>query len=123
MRALSVRQPWAELFMRGEKAQMVHPKHGQVNVEFRSAPTKVRERIYIYASATATDFERNEAAKLRIDFDALPRGLLIGTVELVDCDGGSWYVKSPQRLDRPLKPKRRANPVWFYPFVKEVPRS
>jgi hypothetical protein len=106
--------------MRGEKEPMDHPKHGRVNVEYRSGPTKVRERIYIYASATATDHERQDAKALGLDLNALPRGVLIGTVELVDCDGGQWYVKSPQRLDRPLKPERRANPVWFYPFEQEV---
>lgn len=37
-RALSLRQPWAELIMRGEK-----------KIEYRSFRTHLRERVYIYA--------------------------------------------------------------------------
>jgi predicted transcriptional regulator len=39
VRALSVRQPYAELIMRGEKS-----------VEYRSRPTKIRELLYVYAA-------------------------------------------------------------------------
>ncbi|MCH8823433.1 MAG: ASCH domain-containing protein [Planctomycetes bacterium] len=40
MRALSIRQPYAELILRGEKT-----------IEYRSRPTKIiGERFYIYAS-------------------------------------------------------------------------
>jgi len=46
MKALSIRQPWAELIMRGNK-----------KIEYRSKPTKVRERVYIYASFTPADIE------------------------------------------------------------------
>ena len=37
--ALSVRQPWAELILRGDKT-----------VEFRGRPTRRRGRVYLYAS-------------------------------------------------------------------------
>jgi len=40
MRALSIRQPYAEMILRGEKT-----------IEYRSRPTKIiGERFYIYAS-------------------------------------------------------------------------
>src|SRR4051795_5225478 len=39
--ALSVRQPYAEQIMRGTKV-----------IEYRSVPTHVRGRVYIYASST-----------------------------------------------------------------------
>jgi hypothetical protein len=39
MRALSIRQPHAEAIMRGVKP-----------IEFRSHPTKIRERVYIHAA-------------------------------------------------------------------------
>lgn len=120
MRALSVRQPWAELFMRGAKEPFDHPEYGRVNIEFRSGPTQIRERIYIYASATATDSERDEAERFGLDFNALPRGVIVGTVELVGCDDGDWYVKSPERLTQLRKPTRRPNPVWFYPFEEDT---
>ena len=45
MRALSIRQPHAELILRGPAASRIKP------IEFRSRPTKIiGERFYIYAS-------------------------------------------------------------------------
>jgi hypothetical protein len=105
--ALSVRQPWAELIMRGEKI-----------VEYRSRFTHVRGRIYIYASEGR--YTRAEeaawAAEYAIDVDALPRGVIVGTVELYDCYGEEWQLRLPGRLARPIAPTRRPNPVWSRPF-------
>ncbi|MBI4768802.1 MAG: ASCH domain-containing protein [Deltaproteobacteria bacterium] len=42
-RAISIRQPWVELILLGKK-----------KAEYRSRPTKIRERVYIYASRTAS---------------------------------------------------------------------
>jgi len=45
MRALSIRQPYAELILRGTCGEQIKP------IEFRSRPTKIiGERFYIYAS-------------------------------------------------------------------------
>jgi hypothetical protein len=118
MRALSIRQPHAEAIMRGIKT-----------VEYRSQPTAIRERIYIYASLGRGDSEQ-ETALLRehgvtdVTSDDLPRGMLVGTVELFDCiesDQGDfeWHLRKPERLPKPLKPVHRANPVWFHPFGNE----
>lgn len=115
MRALSIRQPHAEAILRGIKT-----------IEFRSQPTGIRERIYIYASLGRGD-EQEETDLLRKHgvMDAksadLPRGVLVGTVELFDCiqdDDGwfMWHLRKPERLPKPLKPVHRANPVWFHPF-------
>lgn len=46
MRALSIRQPYAEQILRGEK-----------KIEYRSRPTNIRERVYIYASMPHGDLE------------------------------------------------------------------
>ena len=44
MRALSIRQPYAELILRGTCGQQIKP------IEFRSRSTKIiGERFYIYA--------------------------------------------------------------------------
>ena len=43
MRALSIRQPHAEAIMRGVK-----------KIEYPFPPTKIRERIYIYAALGGT---------------------------------------------------------------------
>jgi hypothetical protein len=46
----------------------------------------------------------------------LPRGVLIGTVELYGCDGGDWHLRNPKRAKKLLKPKKQPQPVWFYLF-------
>jgi hypothetical protein len=110
MRALSLRQPNAEAIMRGIK-----------DTEYRSGPTNVRGRIYIYASKTR--YSAEEEDEMMEDYgiddvtcDELLRGVIVGTVELYDCDEGEWYVRDPQRLKTPLKPTKPGQPVWFYPF-------
>src|SRR5262249_43992566 len=110
MRALSIRQPHAEAIMRGVK-----------KTEYRSGPTNVRGRVLIYAGLgrySAAD----EAAMMReyrigdVACDDLPRGVLVGTVDLHDCDGGEWHVRDPQRASKLLRPKNQPQPVWFNPF-------
>ena len=112
LRALSVRQPWAELIMLGDK-----------EIEYRSYPTDVRGLIYIYASALRyeAETERKIQAEVKFDLEALPRGVIVGTVEIYDCLQGSeanfeWLLRSPQRLKKMLKPKRKPEPAWFFPF-------
>jgi hypothetical protein len=51
-----------------------------------------------------------------VDPDALPRGVIVGTVELYDCDGGNWHVRNPERAKTLRKPKNHPQPVWFNPF-------
>lgn len=106
-RALSVRQPYAELILRGEK-----------KVEYRSRPTRIRERVYVYASKRPGEAEDFDEAHLRPE--DLPTGVLAGTVEVVGCTGEplvyEWRLANPERLPEPLKPKRHPQPVWFHPF-------
>lgn len=107
MRALSIRQPYAERILRGTK-----------KVEYRSRPTKIRERVYIYASFTPGPREEFEA--LRLFPDDLPTGVLVGTVEITGCTGKpgdyKWHLKRPKRLKRLLRPKKHPQPAWFNPF-------
>lgn len=113
MRALSVRQPHAEAIMRGIKP-----------IEYRSGPTRVRGRIWIYSSQVRYS-DGEEAAMMKayrikdIPCDALPRGVLLGTVDLWKCIGGDWYVQDPQRDKRLFRPSRKPQPKWFYPFGDE----
>lgn len=112
MRALSIRQPWVELILRGEKTE-----------EYRPRPTNIRERVYLYAglgiynaSARAEILE-----EVGFDFEDLTRGLILGTVEIVDCiEYGSrdygWVLAKPKRLKVFLKPICQPQPAWFYPF-------
>ncbi len=107
MAALSIRQPYVELILRGKK-----------KIEYRAIPTKKRERVYIYASLKPGPAERFVEAKAKPG--ELPTGWIVGTVEIADCTGKRgdyhWHLARPVRLKRFLKPLRQPQPSWFYPF-------
>jgi hypothetical protein len=113
LRALSLRQPWAEQVMRGEKV-----------VEYRTRATQIRGTIYIYASLGrySAQEEAEFADEAGFSLDDLPRGVLVGTVELYDChhdrryDEYQWHLRNPRRLAAPPAPRMKPQPVWFYPF-------
>ena len=135
MLALSIRQPYVELILRGMKT-----------VEFRSRATRrVGERFYLYAAWPKTRDERLDARALAMpplaamscvaralggtgnvraiaaaDHMPLPAGVIVGTAVIDDCsyrDGWyHWRLSAPRRLKRPRKPKRHPQPTWFKPF-------
>ena len=107
MRALSIRQPYAEEILLGKK-----------EFEYRSQRTKILdERIYIYASLKLGDPERFKV--LGIKPGDLPTGVIVGTMEIEECiptdSGWAWRIKDPRRLKRLKRPKGKPQPVWFYP--------
>jgi hypothetical protein len=112
-RALPLRQPWAELILLGQK-----PK------EYRSRRTSLRGRVYVYATLNRIDPETEQeiAEECNIDVDGLPRGVLVGTVEIYDCEsdgagGFAWCLRDPERLPKPLKPaKVPCSGGFFFPF-------
>ena len=134
-RALSIRQPYAELILRGEKT-----------VEYRTRPTSiVGERFYIYAAgkwprakaktvtgAWSTDLAMpGEAAALpwlmemarglRLFPGDLPTGVLVGSAEIAEVvrrDDGmyEWRLAAVERLDEAVRPKGHPQPTWWYPF-------
>ena len=66
MRALSIRQPCAELILRGTCGEQIKP------IELRSRSTKIiGERFYIYAS--------QQGASGKLILKDLPRGVIVGT--------------------------------------------
>lgn len=71
MKALSIRQPWAELILRGRK-----------KYELRTWATNHRGRLVIQAGKTV---QAEDARKAGLDLADLTRGALLGTVEVVDC--------------------------------------
>jgi hypothetical protein len=126
MRALSVRQPWAELILGGHKT-----------IEVRSRRTNLRERVFIYAALNRIGpaEEARIAARFGIDVDGLPRGVLVGTVEIIGCryaakgdseaacfevDDGSgyyaWALDRPKRAEVLKRPTRQPQPMFFNPF-------
>jgi predicted transcriptional regulator len=95
-RALSIRQPLSELILRGKKKN-----------EYRSRLTHIRERVYLYAGkkvATVGGFPDEEA-------QALPRSVIVGSVEIVGChwdkkkDRYAWELAKPRRYRDPMKAK------------------
>ncbi len=99
MLALSVRQPFADRIMRGTK-----------RIEYRGIRTHIRGRVYVYASL------KREAGAA----EALPRGVIVGTVEIYSCIGKvgdfHWHLRAPKRLAVPRRPTGQPQPVWFNPF-------
>lgn len=96
-RAISIRQPFVEQIQRGTK-----------KYEFRTTTTKLRERVYIYASQKPKD-RPSEWRKVGKELGELPAGLIVGTVEIVDCkfkpDGEYAYrLSAPKRLKKHLRP-------------------
>ena len=126
--ALGIRQPWVELILRGIKT-----------IEVRSQETNVRGTIYLYASKKVSDIPATQSAvkKYQLELDALPRGVLVGTVEIVDsrpCKAREakaaclpkialksrigWTLANPQRLLEPLNVRFLPYGIWFYPFKR-----
>lgn len=112
-RALSIRQPWVEQILRGQK-----------KVEWRSRNTHIRGTVYLYAGMgrypAKDEIEIQEDVGFEID--DLPRGLIVGTIDVVGCDYNQkkglygWELANPKRLKNHLKPTRQPTPAWFYPF-------
>lgn len=124
MKVLSIRQPWASLIIKGFK-----------DVENRSWKTSIRGKIAIHASSTKSGDDlflanlaitkiRNslfyDARKWLTDtigeFDKLPRGVILGTVEITDCkrertspwhfeDNWGFYLKDPKEFENPIPSK------------------
>ncbi len=130
---LSIQQPWAELILRGIKT-----------LEVRSQNTNVRGIIYLYTSKKiATSKESIKAAsQYDINTDALPMGMVVGTVELFDVTLAKkrhakeaclsrtsfkklenehyvWHLKNPDHFVNPIEAKYVPYGVWFYPFKRK----
>jgi len=108
-RAISIRQPFVELILRGVKQE-----------EYRSKPTHIRERVYLYASLQP--FESDEEwKKVGCAPGELAVGLILGSVEIVDCrpdpigDGYAYVLCNPVRFARALKPLNQPQPVFWRP--------
>ena len=133
MRALSIRQPWAELILRGVKT-----------VEYRSRPTRViGERFHIYAplkhaTPSAKVWSRDlavpapphappewllelaEQLRLIEPGTPLPTGVIVGSaviekVSRVD-SVYRWHLTGARRARKLRKPDGHPQPVWFRPF-------
>lgn len=127
--ALGIQQPWAELILRGVKT-----------IEIRSQGTQIRGPIYLYASKRLSTLPAAllAAEEHRLDVAALPRGLLVGSVTIVDSQPATrhdaqaaclppellvnhygWRLTEPERLTEPVTVRFLPYGVWFYPFRRK----
>ncbi len=99
MKALSIRQPWAWMIL-----------HGGKDIENREWPTRFRGRVLIHASKGMTrdeweiawEFAHNsgagaKASEMSLTCDNIPRGGIVGSVEIVDCvmhSDSRWFCGS-----------------------------
>ncbi|HEX8341728.1 MAG TPA: ASCH domain-containing protein [Tepidisphaeraceae bacterium] len=136
MRALSIRQPYAELILRGVKT-----------IEYRSRATKIiGERFYIYAAlggsrrakagpgtpgrvwSADVDVPRPadmppgwmlELAQMLM-LGELPVGVIVGSATIAGCravdDHYEWDLADVRRESTLRKPARHPQPSWFRPF-------
>lgn len=95
MKALSIKQPWASLIIRGGK-----------DIENREWRTHYRGIVAIHASAKMDRSEMEDACDFmrifvprfsadRFKADVFPCGAILGTVDLVDCvtvTDSPWFV-------------------------------
>jgi len=108
-RAISIRQPWVELILRGEKT-----------AEYRSRSTKIRERVYLYASLTPADSPEDWDRLGKLPGE-LPTGAIVGTVQIVDCQWDedeecfAYSLGNPRRLAKALVPKNQPQPGFWRP--------
>lgn len=103
MKALSIRQPWAWLIINAGK-----------DIENRTWHTKYRGRFLVHASKGMTKDEYAAAYRFAREigvccprFEALERGGIVGSVELVDSVDASnspWYMGDKGFVLREPKP-------------------
>jgi len=106
--ALSVRQPHVEAIFRGIK-----------KIEYRRDATTRRGRILIYSAKLFADDLPRWVKKYgfeKVNLDELPRGVVVGSVELYHCEGGDWHLRHPVRAKVLRQPTGRPQPIWFTPF-------
>lgn len=117
-KAISIRQPYAEFILTGLKT-----------TEYRTKPTKFRGPVLIYASKTFAGYDLPDhyldaLADMENDPEELPRGVIVGSVEIVDCIpsvGGGEYeyvLRYPKRFEIPIIPKGTPQPLFWNPILE-----
>lgn len=128
--ALGIRQPWVELILRCVKT-----------IEVRSQNTQIRGTIYLYASKKFSDLPAAAAAAAahQLDLEPSPRGVLVGSIELIGTRPAlardavaacvpaallkgqfAWELRNPRRFPQPLPVRFLPCGVWFYPFRRHA---
>ena len=88
--------------------------------EYRGVPTRIRERVYLYASLTPGD-SLADWRRIKRSPGQLPVGKILGTVEVVDCRWNGrlrcyeYDLARPKRLKTPRTATNQPNPIWWRP--------
>ncbi len=116
-RAISIRQPLVEQILRGQK-----------KFEYRSMNTRIRERVYLYASAKPFE-DADLWLSMKMRPGDLPTGVIVGSVEIADCawdENNGCYAYTlikPARLTTNLTPINQPQPVFWRPQFESVMRT
>lgn len=126
--ALSIQQPWAELILRGIKT-----------VEVRRVAARPQGPVYLYASQRFSSLPGVDQllASHGISPETLPRGVIVGTVDVLECrrarpqdaplaqvsadlltETFAWVLGNARRLPQPVSPRFIPFGTWFYPFKR-----
>jgi len=109
-RAISIRQPYVEQILQGKKTE-----------EYRSMKTNIRERVYLYASLQSDVDDPEDWFIIDAEPGSLPVGLIVGSVEIVDCywqdddERFAYVLERPKRLESFLKPRNQPQPKFWLP--------
>jgi len=111
-RAISIRQPFVELILQGKK-----------KYEYRSTPTKIFERVFIYASLKDNP-DPSSWRKLGISPEKLKRGKIVGSVEIVGCiklkeRDYKYVLRNPKRIKKVLQHINQPTPKFWFPKFKK----
>src|SRR5205823_601208 len=92
-RALAVHQPFAELIVIGKKKR-----------EYHSRPINLQERVCVFACQRMDVDDRDVCEVRGIEVDSLPRGVLVGSVDIVGCKWNdergcyAWLLKNTEKF-------------------------
>jgi hypothetical protein len=94
----------------------------------RGVKNKIRGRVHAYASRRRYSTEdeagmTNNYGIKDVACDDLPRGVLVGTVEIHGRNGEDWHVRKPVRAKKRLKPKKQPQPRPFSGGTLRAPRN
>lgn len=125
MKAITIKQPWASLIATGLK-----------DIENRSWKTNYRGRVLIHAAATPVKeglaalnnkqlFELMNRENWESEFENLPNGAIVGSVEIVDCvqnhpskwaQEGFWHwvLANPVLFQEPITGVKGKLSFWEY---------
>lgn len=126
MKALTVKQPWAELIVSGTK-----------DIENRTWRTNYRGRVLIHAAKTPVSSDelsayplpalRREIRDFSLKDGNFSTGSIIGSVEIVDCvmnhpsewaEKGvwNWVLAKPHKYEKPILNIKGKLSLWDYEF-------